>query len=70
MPGMSGREFAKCVAQLPNPIPVILMSGYSDTSPILDGLVEGRVDSLRFIAKPFKAHDLIRKISDAFADSA
>ncbi len=64
MPRMGGREFAKCVGALPNPIPVVLMSGYTSGGPVLDGLKEGRVDSLRFLRKPFLPKDLLATVSE------
>lgn len=59
MPGMNGREFARCVANLHNPIPVILMSGYTDAGPLIDELRDGNVDSLCFLQKPFDYRELL-----------
>ena len=70
MPGMNGRDFANCVSALPRPIPVILMSGFSETSPLLKGLHGGRMDNIRFIAKPFRAKDLLDLVSLAISESA
>lgn len=70
MPGMNGREFAKCIKKLHHSLPVILMSGYSSTSPVLEGLQDGRVDNLRFLKKPFLPKDLERAVLAAFGESS
>jgi two-component system cell cycle sensor histidine kinase/response regulator CckA len=60
MPGMNGKELARCISQMPQPIPVILMSGDSNVLDIIDG----RLDNFRFIVKPFihtEFLDLIRR---------
>ena len=69
MPGMNGRELARCVAELPNPVPVILMSGYSSTSPILEGLNDGRVDHVHFLRKPFRRYEFLRLAEEAIESS-
>jgi two-component system, cell cycle sensor histidine kinase and response regulator CckA len=67
MPGMNGRELARCVAELPNPVPVILMSGYSSTSPLLEGLNDGSVDDVHFhfLRKPFRRYEFLRLAEEA-----
>jgi CheY-like chemotaxis protein len=57
MPGMSGRDLANCVKQIPRPIPVILMSG--DGSGIRHLLKEGKLDGAPFLQKPFTPKQLL-----------
>jgi two-component system C4-dicarboxylate transport response regulator DctD len=69
MPGMNGRELAKCVAGFDKPIPIVLMSGYSEADPILKGLANGRLESFRFIAKPFTPKHLLEIVSTVLCES-
>ncbi len=61
MPGMSGLELADQVARImPRPVPVILMSGFSQPTVQVD-----HKHRYRFIAKPFQPRNLLDAISEA-----
>lgn len=61
MPGMNGMTFARHVwARWPD-LPVVLMSGYSDT----DVLDESDAQRVHFLEKPFTSATLLKALSDA-----
>ena len=65
MPGMSGRDLAKCVRKLQKPIPLVLMSGYPVSSPVVtDLVVDGKLDDSRFLSKPFLPNQLLEIVSE------
>ncbi len=68
MPGMGGRELAECISKMPKPIPIVLMSGFPRTSPIVASVVEGKLDKYRFLGKPFLPAELLETVSDALKD--
>lgn len=68
MPGMGGRKLADCVSNMLKPIPIVLMSGYSRSSPLVTGLLDGKLDNCRFISKPFLPAQLLETVSDALGD--
>jgi signal transduction histidine kinase/CheY-like chemotaxis protein len=66
MPGMNGMAFARHVwARWPD-LPVVLMSGYSDT----DVLDEADARHVHFLEKPFTSATLLKALSDAQAGVA
>ena len=66
MPGMNGMTFARHVwARWPD-LPVVLMSGYSDT----DVLDEADARHVHFLEKPFTSATLLKALADAQAGVA
>ncbi|HEX3531771.1 MAG TPA: ATP-binding protein [Thermoanaerobaculia bacterium] len=62
MPGLSGPEVAERVRARQGPVPVIFVSGYSESVVLFHGLVRPGVN---FLAKPFAAEALFRKVREA-----
>ena len=69
MPEMNGKELAECVSKMADPVPIILMSGFSITSPLIEGMENGRLDSSRFLAKPFVSAQLLGTVSQVLNES-
>jgi PAS domain S-box-containing protein len=61
MPQMSGKAFAECVAKTRPQVKVLYMSGYTDDAIVHHGVLD---PGTRFIAKPFNAADLARKVRE------
>jgi FixJ family two-component response regulator len=55
MPGMSGLELQKELAQLGAPLPVIVITGYADVRTAVDAMKQG---AWEFLEKPFRAQEL------------
>jgi len=66
MPKMSGIELAGCISGLPHPIPVILMSGFPQSSTPVEEL--SFPGARHFLTKPFSAPELVETISAALAE--
>jgi signal transduction histidine kinase/CheY-like chemotaxis protein len=62
MPGLSGPEVADRVRALQGPLPVLFVSGYSESVVHFHGLLQPGVN---FLAKPFAAEALFRKVREA-----
>jgi len=60
MPLMDGCDLAKAIREEFPLIPVLLMSGYADTGPV----------GCPFIAKPFRAEELLAKLRDVLSHPA
>ena len=58
MPGMRGNELAKRVRELRPGVPVLYMSGYSDSTFLSPGALQGGV----FLQKPFTVSQLMQAI--------
>ncbi len=61
MPGMRGNELADRLRVRLTMLPVLYMSGYSDSTFLRPGALEGA----RFLQKPFQPIELLRAVSDA-----
>jgi PAS domain S-box-containing protein len=61
MPGMSGRHLAERLAQTHPGMKVLYMSGYTSDTIVQHGVMEAQVP---FLAKPFTAAALLRKIRE------
>jgi putative nucleotidyltransferase with HDIG domain len=64
MPQISGIEFLEYVNQVDEKLPVILMTGYSDTHYLMSAIKLGAYD---FIKKPFNMDELIITVNHAVA---
>jgi signal transduction histidine kinase/ActR/RegA family two-component response regulator len=62
MPGLSGPEVAERVRVRLGPLPVVFVSGYSESVVHYHGLLQPGVN---FLAKPFAAEALFRKVREA-----
>ncbi len=62
MPGLSGPEVAERVRARQGPVPVIFVSGYSESVVLFHGLLQ---PGFNFLAKPFAAEALFRKVREA-----
>jgi len=67
MPGMSGRRLAELMRRRRPGLPVLYMSGYSDSLREMDFTVDR---DFGFIEKPFTAHRLLRQVHDLVAPKA
>jgi CheY-like chemotaxis protein len=61
MPGMSGPELAKRLAESQPDVPVLFMSGYTDDAIVRHGVLEPGV---AFLQKPFSPEALARKVRE------
>ena len=66
MPRMSGGEVAKAISKMRPGIRVVFMSGYTDDAIGRHGVLRR---GTHFLAKPFSADDLSRKIRDVLDEA-
>jgi two-component system cell cycle sensor histidine kinase/response regulator CckA len=66
MPGMGGLELFRLVEDRPGCPRFLFMSGYSS----LDELGKSDVRGLRFLRKPWGAHELLQAVRDALDEPA
>ncbi len=57
-PGIDGRETARQIRALDNKINIVIVTGYSDHSPIDVAQVAGPQDKLYYLAKPFETEEI------------
>lgn len=62
MPGMSGLELQRALAQRGAPLPVIVITGYADVRTAVDAMKQG---ALEFLEKPFRAQELCDSVQRA-----
>ncbi len=59
-PGIDGRETAKRIRALDPDINLVIVTGYSDFSPIEIAKVAGPADKIFYIAKPFEVDEIVQ----------
>ncbi len=59
-PGIDGRETAKRIRALDPDINIVIVTGYSDFSPIEISKVAGPADKIFYIAKPFEVAEILQ----------
>ena len=65
MPGMSGKDLARCLARTGRQIPVILMSGYTIDALAGNQLISRKdLIGFRFLQKPFKPSELLSLVEN------
>jgi two-component system, cell cycle sensor histidine kinase and response regulator CckA len=65
MPGMNGRDLAKCLAKTSPHIPIVFMTGYSIDTEYQDALSrEPMLDGYRLIKKPFRPAELMALVKN------
>jgi two-component system, cell cycle sensor histidine kinase and response regulator CckA len=64
MPGLSGPELAAQIRERFGPIPVLFVSGYSDSVVHFHGVLDPEV---HFLSKPFAGEALFQKVREALA---
>jgi diguanylate cyclase (GGDEF)-like protein len=57
-PGMDGRDTAKLVRELDPNLNIVIVTGYSDHSPLDVAQVAGPQDKLFYLAKPFETEEI------------
>jgi FixJ family two-component response regulator len=60
---MNGRQLAERMRERWPDLRVLYVSGYADG--VLPELADGRAGGTPFLAKPFRRHDLARKVREA-----
>ncbi len=66
MPGLSGPELATNAARVRPDMKILFTSGYTESLIVPHGVADG---STNFIAKPYSAEDLMRKVRDVLDGS-
>jgi FixJ family two-component response regulator len=64
MPGTGGRDLARALASRRPGMKVLYMSGYTDDSVILHGVL---TSEMPFLEKPFTAASLLRKVEEVLS---
>jgi FixJ family two-component response regulator len=62
LPGQSGLDFQRTLAELGIGLPVVIISGHGDVSMSVRAMKAGAVD---FLAKPFRDQDLLDAVQEA-----
>ena len=64
VPRMNGREIYRAVRRIHSEVRVLYMSGYPDNVIGKHGILD---EGTHFLAKPFSAQDLLRRVEEALA---
>jgi two-component system, LuxR family, response regulator FixJ len=67
MPGMTGLELQKRLAELGCNIPIVFITGHGDIPMAVEAVRQGAVD---FLQKPFADQDLVDRINEAMKQAA
>jgi two-component system, LuxR family, response regulator FixJ len=67
MPGMTGLELQKHLAELGCNIPIVFITGHGDIPMAVEAVRQGAVD---FLQKPFADQELVDRINDAMKQAA
>ena len=59
-PGIDGRETARRIRELDPEINLVIVTGYSDFSPVEISKVAGPADKIFYIAKPFEVAEIVQ----------
>ena len=59
-PGIDGKETARLIRLLDPEIHLVMVTGYSDRSPIEVAKVAGPFDKLYYVAKPFEIEEILQ----------
>ena len=62
LPGLSGLDLQRELGRMDNPLPIIFITGHGDIPMTVKAMKAGAVD---FLAKPFRAQDLLDAIDAA-----
>ncbi len=62
MPGMSGLELQRMLAESDRPVTTIILTGHADVAMAVGAMKAGAAD---LIEKPFRGEDLIRRVQQA-----
>jgi FixJ family two-component response regulator len=62
LPGMSGLEFQRQLADSDQPIPIIFITGHGDVPMSVEAMKAGAVE---FLTKPVRGHDLLTAVQRA-----
>jgi FixJ family two-component response regulator len=62
LPGMSGLEFQRQLADSDQPIPIIFITGHGDVPMSVEAMKAGAVE---FLTKPVRGHDLLTAVQKA-----
>lgn len=64
MPGMSGLDLQRALAERNSPLPIIFITGHGDVPMAVEAMRRGAID---FIRKPFRDQELLDRINEALA---
>ena len=67
MPGMTGLELQKHLAEIGCNIPIVFITGHGDIPMAVEAVRQGAVD---FLQKPFQDQELVDRINDALKQAA
>lgn len=67
MPGMTGLELQKHLADIGCNIPIVFITGHGDIPMAVEAVRQGAVD---FLQKPFEDQELVDRINDALKQAA
>lgn len=67
MPGMTGLELQKHLADIGCNIPIVFITGHGDIPMAVEAVRQGAVD---FLQKPFEDQELVDRINDALMQAA